>query len=125
MAARFLHQYEAASGKKIVINELKALARAYPGSGAVIRQTAQRVMAGTSTPREHKQLPGTQGLHEIRCTHNGMEFRVLFAYVNRDGVEGVILLALRSFRKTTRALPQGDIDLAQRRLADYRLRFCV
>jgi phage-related protein len=58
-------------------------------------------------------------VYEVRASHRGTEYRVLFA---NEGKKGRILLSLHGFNKKTRRTPPRLIDLAERRLADWRLR---
>ena len=46
-------------------------------------------------------------------------YRILFA---EEGSRGQILLALDGFKKKTQKTPRSTIDLAKRRLADWRRR---
>jgi phage-related protein len=49
------------------------------------------------------------GLYEVRTSHKGNQFRVLFFIV-----EGTMVL-LHGFQKKTQKTPAADIDLARRR----------
>ena len=46
-------------------------------------------------------------------------YRILFA---EEGRRGQILLALDGFNKKTQKTPRGTVELAKRRLADWRRR---
>ena len=57
-------------------------------------------------------------IYELR-TRGDVSHRVLFA---REGRHGHILLALHAFAKTTRKTPPHHIELADRRLRQWRAR---
>jgi phage-related protein len=56
---------------------------------------------------------------EVRVHGNRAAYRVLFA---PEGERGRVLLGLEAFSKKTRKTPDRSIDLAMRRLADWRRR---
>lgn len=56
-------------------------------------------------------------IYEVRASHAGMEYRILFA---TEGPQNHVLLALEGFDKKTRKTPAHLIDLALKRLADWR-----
>lgn len=58
-------------------------------------------------------------IYEVRAEGQNTAFRVLFA---QEGKKGRILLALEGFAKKTKKTPPGLIQLAERRLADWRSR---
>ena len=58
-------------------------------------------------------------IYEVRAESKTRAFRVLFA---TEGRFSQVLLALEAFQKTTRRTPPALIDLAERRLADWRQR---
>jgi len=58
-------------------------------------------------------------IYEARADGDTSSFRVLFA---SEGAKGRVLLALVAFRKQTQRTPPRIIDLALRRLADWRER---
>ena len=58
-------------------------------------------------------------LYEVRAEGVGASYRLLFA---EEGAKGRILLALHAFNKKTRQTPPQAIDLAARRLAEWRRR---
>ena len=58
-------------------------------------------------------------LYEVRADGQTQSFRILFA---PEGQYGQIFLALEGFSKKTQKTPQHEIDLAFRRLADWRSR---
>ena len=58
-------------------------------------------------------------LFEVRTDGERVIYRILFA---REGVRGQILLSLVAFNKKTQKTPQQQIELAARRLRDWRSR---
>jgi phage-related protein len=56
---------------------------------------------------------------EVRVASSGNAYRILFA---AEGRFSQILLALEAFQKTTQRTPPATIELAERRLADWRQR---
>lgn len=67
--------------------------------------------------REARHLRGE--IYEVRAHGETQRFRILFAV---EGRRGQVLLALEGFSKKTQQTPPHVIDLAQRRLADWRSR---
>jgi phage-related protein len=80
------------------------------------------VVAAMKDVREHG-LPVARhvrgDLYEVRASHAGREYRILFA---SEGRRRHILLALEGFEKKTQKTPAYLIDLALARLADWRRR---
>jgi phage-related protein len=60
-------------------------------------------------------------IYEVRADGNRQTFRILFA---EEGQHGQVLLALSGFSKKTQKTPPAEIDLAERRLKDWRTRSC-
>jgi phage-related protein len=58
-------------------------------------------------------------IYEVRATSDRQAFRILFA---KEGQRGQVLLALEGFSKKQQKLPKRHLDLAKRRLADWRRR---
>lgn len=58
-------------------------------------------------------------LYEVRADGERQTFRILFA---PEGKHGQVLLALEAFSKKTQKTPPQKIQLAERRLADWRRR---
>jgi phage-related protein len=58
-------------------------------------------------------------IYEVRAWGETQTYRILFA---PEGRFGQILLALEAFSKKTQKTPRDQIDLALRRLADWRSR---
>jgi len=56
---------------------------------------------------------------EVRADGDRVIYRILFA---EEGSRGQILLALEGLNKKTPKTPRATIDLAKRRLADWRRR---
>lgn len=58
-------------------------------------------------------------IYEVRADGDRQTFRILFA---PEGRRGQVLLALEGFSKKTQKTPSEKIQLAERRLADWRRR---
>ncbi len=58
-------------------------------------------------------------IYELRADGAHVTYRILFAV---EGKRGQVLLALEGFSKKTRKTPTGTIELAARRLRDWRSR---
>ena len=58
-------------------------------------------------------------VYEVRADGSTQSFRILFA---PEGRYGQVLLALEGFSKKTQKTPMHEIELAERRLADWRSR---
>ncbi len=58
-------------------------------------------------------------VYEVRAEGADASYRLLFA---EEGAKGRVLLALHAFSKKTQRTPPQAIDLATRRLADWRRR---
>ena len=58
-------------------------------------------------------------IYEVRAVGQRQSFRILFA---KEGARGQVLLALEAFSKKQQKLPKRHLDLAKRRLADWRRR---
>jgi phage-related protein len=71
-------------------------------------------VAGMSTARH---LRGD--IYEVRALAGTRSFRLLFA---AQGRSAHILLALSAFEKKTQRTPHREIELAERRLRDWRSR---
>jgi phage-related protein len=61
-------------------------------------------------------------IYEVRADGPGVSVRVLFA---QEGKKGRVLLALEGFEKKTQKTPTRLIQLAEKRLADWRSRGCM
>ena len=61
-----------------------------------------------------KKLKGTTGIWEVRLTSGGNIFRILAFF---DG--GDLIVLNHAFQKKTQKTPRQDIELAERRKADY------
>jgi phage-related protein len=55
----------------------------------------------------------------VRADGDRVIYRILFA---REGAHGQVLLSLNAFNKKTQKTPSQQIDLAARRLRDWRSR---
>jgi phage-related protein len=83
---------------------------------------AAAVLAGMEEVRDHglraaRHLDGD--IWEVRVDGDRVIYRILFA---EEGSRGQILLALDGFNKKTQKTPRSTVDLAKRRLADWRRR---
>jgi|SRR6266516_3331278 len=58
-------------------------------------------------------------IYEVRAAYNTNSYRILFA---REGHFKQVLLSLVGFHKKTQETPQSEIQLAERRLAEWRRR---
>ena len=58
-------------------------------------------------------------IYEVKADSERQTFRILFA---QEGVHDQVLLALEAFSKKQQRLPRDRIDLAKRRLRDWRSR---
>ena len=58
-------------------------------------------------------------IYEVKADSERQTFRILFA---QEGAHDQVLLALEAFSKKQQRLPRDRIDLAHRRLRDWRLR---
>lgn len=67
--------------------------------------------------QEARHLRGD--VYEVRAEGDRQTFRILFAL---EGRVGQVLLALEGFSKKTRRTPTATLELAERRLADWRHR---
>jgi phage-related protein len=83
---------------------------------------AAAVLAGMEEIRD-RGLPAARHLGgdiwEVRVDGDRVAYRVLFA---EEGSRGQILLALEAINKKTQKTPRSSIELAKRRLADWRRR---
>jgi hypothetical protein len=83
---------------------------------------AAAVLAGMAEVRERgliaaRHLEGD--IWEVRVDADRVIYRVLFA---EEGSRGRVLLALEGFKKKTQKTPRATIELAKRRLRDWRRR---
>lgn len=58
-------------------------------------------------------------IYEVKADSSRQTFRILFA---QEGAHDQVLLALEAFSKKQQRLPRDRIDLAKRRLRDWRSR---
>ena len=58
-------------------------------------------------------------LYEVRADGRDAGYRILFAL---EGAQGQVLLGLSAFSKKTQRTPRRELELAERRLADWRAR---
>jgi phage-related protein len=94
---------------------LELIRRAPDGDKAAILAAMKEVRRDGLRAARH--LRGE--LFEVRADGDRVIYRVLFA---REGEQGRILLSLAAFNKKTQRTPPAQIDLAARRLRDWRSR---
>lgn len=104
--------YRTEHGKKVVKEYLLALP-ATDRAAIVAEMEAVRV-EGLEAARHVRGE-----IYEVRVTTQDLIYRVFFA---TEGRFSHILLALEAFSKKTPKAPPGKIDLAERRLAEWRAR---
>ncbi len=104
--------YETATGKRPVLEFIREIPDADKAAILAAMQDVRR--DGT---RAARRLHG--GLYEVRVDGERVIYRILFA---REGARGQVLLSLVAFNKKTRKTPPQQIDLALRRLRDWRSR---
>ncbi|HEY4097530.1 MAG TPA: type II toxin-antitoxin system RelE/ParE family toxin [Baekduia sp.] len=105
-------EYTTASGSNPLREFLAGLTRA--DRSAVLAEMAAVQRDGVLAARH---LRGD--IYEVRAKGDGSIYRVLFA---REGRRGQVLLALSAFQKKTQRTPRREIELAGRRLTDWRAR---
>lgn len=111
MRHRWRH-YETAGGRRPVLEFIRKVS---DNDKAAILAAMQEVRRdGTRTARH---LHGD--LYEVRADGERVIYRILFA---REGIRGQVLLSLVAFSKKTQKTPPQKIDLALRRLRDWRRR---
>ena len=80
-------------------------------------EEAADVAAAISDVRAAKHVEGE--IYEVKADSERQTFRILFA---QEGAHDQVLLVLEGFSKKQQRLPRDRIDLAQRRLRDWRSR---
>jgi phage-related protein len=111
MQRRWRH-YETVAGKRPVLEFIRKLSDSDKAAILAAMQEVRR--EGT---RAARHLRGD--LFEVRADGERVIYRVLFA---RAGRRGQILLSLVAFNKKTQKTPPQQIELAARRLRDWRSR---
>jgi phage-related protein len=111
MRHRWRH-YETAAGKRPVLEFIRKVP---DGDKAAILAAMQEVRREGTRAARH--LRGD--LFEVRADGERVIYRVLFA---REGTRGQVLLSLVAFNKKTQKTPPQQIELAARRLHDWRSR---
>lgn len=104
--------YRTAAGRRPVAHFIEGLSD--PNAGAVLAGMEEVRNRGL---RAARHLDGD--IWEVRVDGDRVIYRILFA---EEGSRGQILLALDGFNKKTQKTPRATIELAQRRLADWRQR---
>jgi len=107
--------FETSTGRKPVLEFMRALARDHPSDAAQIAEEMEHVRdAGT---REARKL--TRDLYEVRAEGDRVTYRVLFSV---EGEKGRILLAIEAFSKKSQKTPASALEVAEGRLAGWRRR---
>lgn len=104
--------YKTAAGRQPVREFLDGLSDADASAIAA----ALKDVALTGLPAA-RHLRGD--VYEVRANGDRQAYRVLFA---SEGQRGQVLLALDAFSQKTRQTPSAKIELAERRLGDWRAR---
>lgn len=104
--------YETAFGNRPVLDFIRRLP---DEDKAAILAAMQEVRHEGARAARH--LRGE--LFEVRADGNRVIYRILFA---REGAHGQVLLSLNAFNKKTQKTPAEQIELAARRLRDWRSR---
>ena len=114
VAARRLRwrHYETAAGNRPVLEFIRKVP---DGDKAAILAAMKEVRV--EGVRAARHLQGE--LYEVRADGRRVIYRVLFA---REGGRGQVLLSLVAFKKKTQKTPPVQIELAARRLRDWRFR---
>jgi phage-related protein len=105
-------EYRTAAGRSPVEDFIDALSD--PDAAAVLAAMEEVRNLGL---RAARHLDGD--IWEVRVDGNRVIYRILFA---EEGSRGQILLALDAFNKKTQKTSRATIELAKRRLADWRRR---
>lgn len=85
-------------------------------------EEAADVVAGMKEVAERGLLAAKhlrEEIYEVRADSRTRSFRLLFA---KEGKYGQVLLSLSIFEKRTQKTPPREIELAERRLDDWRTR---
>lgn len=109
---RWWRFYETRAGRRPVKEFLEGLSDL--DAAAIASEMRRVAREGT---HEARHLKGD--IYEVRADGDKQAFRILFA---GEGRRGQVLLALEGFSKKTRRTPQPALELAERRLADWRSR---
>jgi phage-related protein len=104
--------YETASGNRPVLDFIRKV----PDEDKAAILAAMKEVRRDGT-RAARHLRGE--LFEVRADGQQVIYRVLFA---REGGQGQVLLSLVAFNKKTQKAPPEQIELAMRRLRDWRSR---
>jgi len=104
--------YETAAGKRPVLEFIRG--RPDEDKAAILAAMQNVRREGVIAARH---LRGE--LFEVRADGDRVIYRILFA---REGEQGQVLLSLVAFNKKTQRTPPAQIELAVRRLRDWRSR---
>lgn len=104
--------YSTASGRRPVKEFIASLSDAEAAD--IIAAMKEVARDGLSAARH---LEGD--IYEVRADSGRQTFRILFA---KEGRRGQVLLALEGFSKKQQKTPRRSLELASRRLSDWRHR---
>jgi phage-related protein len=105
--------YRTASGRSPVVEFIKGLAS--PDDRAEIYAAMGDVRRNGLAVTDHLE----DEIYEAKAEGERQSFRILFA---PEGEHDQVLLALAAFSKKTQKTPRREIELAKRRLRDWRVR---
>ncbi len=104
--------YETAAGNRPVLDFIRGIPD--EDKAAILAAMKEVRQEGV---RAARHLQGE--LFEVRADGGRVIYRILFA---REGERGQVLLSLVAFNKKTEKTPRAQIELAARRLRDWRSR---
>ena len=117
MAAMQAVYYHAADGAQPVGELIEGLG---PERQVAIDNRIDRLNTLTSRANPHLEHPDSSQvdgeLRELRCHYGREHYRILYRQ------SGSLFILLHAFRKTTRQIPQKDVQVARRRWADFGTR---
>lgn len=112
LSRRRWRDYQTANGNRPVRDFLSGLALDHRAEiVAAIRDVREHGLAAA------RHLRGE--IYEVRADAGSVTYRILFA---TEGRSSQVLLSLEAFAKKTQRTPPAKIELAERRLADWRSR---
>ncbi len=115
MAKTRWRDYRTSSGRSPVNELLEEIAERSEGDAASIAGAMKDVSERGLRAARHLR----REIYEVRADGDKVAYRVLFA---QEGKKGRVLLSLHAFVKKTRKTPPEAIELAEKRLSDWRRR---